>query len=165
MPQSPDAPVSIRPATAADVPALGRLGALLVASHHEFDALRFFPAKAGTEQGYGRFLGSQIGQNDVVLLVAEDAGQVVGYAYGRLEGTDFMALRGPAGMLHDLIVDPAVCRRGAGQSLLHAALAGLADLGAPRVVLSTAAKNAAAQALFTRAGFRPTMIELTREVP
>ncbi|HEX2559676.1 GNAT family N-acetyltransferase [Phenylobacterium sp.] len=166
MPQHPNAaPVLVRNAVAADVPALGRLGALLVASHHEFDAMRFFPAEAGTERGYGRFLAGQIGQEDAVLLVADDAGQVVGYAYGRLEGTDFMALRGPAGMLHDLIVDPAVRRRRVGQTLLEAALAALADLGAPRVVLSTAAKNAAAQAMFARAGFRPTMIEMTREVP
>jgi ribosomal protein S18 acetylase RimI-like enzyme len=35
--------------------------------------------------------------------------------------------------------------------------------GAPRVVLSTAERNAA-QHLFDRAGFRRTMIEMTREL-
>jgi RimJ/RimL family protein N-acetyltransferase len=32
------------------------------------------------------------------------------------------------------------------------------------VVLSTAVRNEAAQRLFARAGFRPTMIEMTREL-
>jgi RimJ/RimL family protein N-acetyltransferase len=35
--------------------------------------------------------------------------------------------------------------------------------GAPRVLLRSAAPNAAAQALFERMGFRKTMVELTRE--
>ena len=48
--------------------------------------------------------------------------------------------------------------------LLDAAAAALAARGAPRVILSTAARNLAAQRLFERAGFRPTMIEMTREV-
>jgi hypothetical protein len=34
---------------------------------------------------------------------------------------------------------------------------------APRVIRSTAARNAAAQRLFARAGFRPIMIEMTRD--
>jgi ribosomal protein S18 acetylase RimI-like enzyme len=48
--------------------------------------------------------------------------------------------------------------------LLDATLASLGELGAPRVVLSTAQRNDSAQRLFTHAGFRPTMIEMTREL-
>jgi len=167
-PQSPagsPAPVNVRPAAAADLPALGRLGALLVAVHHDFDAARFIPVGAGTEQGYAQFLGSRLDRPDSVVLVAEEDGQLLGYSYGALEGTDFMALRGPAGVLQDLVVDPAHRRRGVGQQLLKASLAALAGLGAPLVVLSTAHRNEAAQQLFARAGFRPTMIEMTRDLP
>jgi ribosomal protein S18 acetylase RimI-like enzyme len=74
-----------------------------------------------------------------------------------------MALRGPAGVVHDIIVDPERREGGVGRKLLEAALAALAERGAPRVVLHTAAKNATAQRLFEAAGFRPTMIEMTRE--
>jgi RimJ/RimL family protein N-acetyltransferase len=49
--------------------------------------------------------------------------------------------------------------------LLNATLDALLDLGAPRVVLSTATQNEAAQRLFAAAGFRATMIEMTREWP
>ena len=43
-------------------------------------------------------------------------------------------------------------------------LAELKARGAPRLVLSTAEKNKVAQRLFDRAGFRRTMIEMTREL-
>jgi RimJ/RimL family protein N-acetyltransferase len=37
-------------------------------------------------------------------------------------------------------------------------------MGAPRVVLMAAWRNESARALFARLGFRPTMVEMTREV-
>ncbi|HEU4699215.1 MAG TPA: GNAT family N-acetyltransferase [Gemmatimonadales bacterium] len=157
-------PVRVRPATPADLPAIGRLGALLVRLHHDLDPARFLAATPGTAEGYAAYLGTRLERTDGVVLVAEGDGTVLGYVWGGLEGTDYMALRGPAGALYDLVVDPAHRDRGVGRMLLEAATAALASLGAPRVVLSTAARNAAAQRLFTRAGFRPTMIEMTREL-
>jgi ribosomal protein S18 acetylase RimI-like enzyme len=154
----------IRPATPADRLALGRLGALLVRTHHDLDPQRFIPAKPETEQGYGHWLVSQLERPDVVVLVAERDGEVIGYAYAGLEGTDYMALRGPAGALYDIVVDPAQRRGGVGRALLDAAVAALRALGAPQVVLSTAEGNVAAQGLFRSAGFRPTMREMTREL-
>jgi ribosomal protein S18 acetylase RimI-like enzyme len=98
------------------------------------------------------------------VLVADDHGDVIGYAYATVEGYDYMALRGPAGVLQDIVVDPERRGRGVGRMLLDAALAELAARGAPRVVLSTAERNEAAQRLFASAGFRRTMVEMTREL-
>lgn len=75
-----------------------------------------------------------------------------------------MALRGPAGVLHDIIVDPEYRGRGVGEVLLESMLDALTARGAPRAVLSTAAQNEGGQRLFARGGFRPTMIEMTREL-
>jgi len=155
--------VVIRSATRADLPAIGRLGALLVRLHHDFDPQRFIPATPRTEQGYGSFIGTQLEVPDVIVLVAERDGEVLGYSYAGLEGFDYMALRAPAGALYDIVVDPAHRGHGVGRMLLDATLAALADRGAPRVVLSTAERNEPAQRLFARAGFRRTMIEMTRE--
>lgn len=155
--------VVIRPATRADLAVIGRLGALLVRLHHEFDPQRFIPATPRTEQGYASFLGTQLEVPDVIVLVAEGDGEVLGYSYAGLEGFDYMALRAPAGALYDIVIDPAHRGRGVGRLLLDATLAALADRGAPRVVLSTAEQNEPAQRLFARAGFRRTMIEMTRE--
>ncbi|HET7187107.1 MAG TPA: GNAT family N-acetyltransferase [Gemmatimonadaceae bacterium] len=156
-------PVVIRPATRADLAAIGRLGALLVRLHHDFDPQRFIPATPRTEQGYASFLGTQLEVADVIVLVAERDDEVLGYSYAGLEGFDYMALRAPAGALYDIVVDPAHSGHGVGRMLLDATLAALADRGAPRVVLSTAEQNEPAQRLFARAGFRRTMIEMTRE--
>ena len=156
--------VTIRRATTADMAAVGRLGALLGRLHHEFDAARFIAASPSTPKGYASYLGSQLEEPDVVILVAEGGGDVIGYTYAGVEGWDYMALRGPAGVLYDIVVDPARRSEGVGRQLLEATLAVLSERGAPRVVLSTAEQNEPAQRLFASAGFRRTMIEMTREL-
>lgn len=144
--------------------AVGRLGAQLVRLHHDFDPQRFMPATDGTERGYGAFLGTQLDEPDVIVLVAEHDGEVIGYTYAGVEGVDYMSLRGPAGVLYDIVVEPVYRGRGIGRTLLDATLAALERRGAPRVVLSTAEQNRTAQLLFAHAGFRRTMIEMTREL-
>jgi len=146
------------------LPTLGRLGALLVRAHHDFDPRRFIAATCQTESGYASFLGSQLEEPRVVVLVAEQDAQVIGYTYAGVEGRDWMALRGPAGVLYDILVDPEYRRHGAGRMLLDATVAALDSLGARQLVLSTAERNAPAQRLFASAGFRPTMIEMTRDL-
>jgi len=156
--------VTIRGAAPADAPAIGRLGALLVRVHHDLDPQRFIAAAPDTENRYGWFLGTQLEEPNVIILVAEQDGEVIGYTYSGVEGNDYMALRGPAGVVYDIVVDPAHRKQGVGQMLLGATLDALKARGSPRVVLSTAERNASAQRLFDRAGFRRTMIEMTREL-
>jgi ribosomal protein S18 acetylase RimI-like enzyme len=155
--------ITVRRAEPRDTAALGRLGALLMAVHYAYDADRFIAPGDGAEALYGGFLASQMDRGDAVVLAAEQEGAVLGYAYGALEGNDWLALRGPAGVVYDLIVDPARRSAGVGRMLLKAMLDALTGLGAPRIVLFTATQNAAAQRLFAAAGFRATMIEMTRE--
>lgn len=156
--------VTIRPATRADAAVLGRLGALLMRTHYEFDSKRFIAPGPGTEQGYGSYLGSQLEAKDAIVLVAVRDSEVIGYAYANVEGFDYMALRGPAGVLQDIVVDPDHRGQGIGRKLLDATLVALEARGVPRVVLSTAEQNDSAQRLFARAGFRRTMVEMTREL-
>ena len=157
-------PITIRRATPADLPTLGKLGALLVRAHHDFDPQRFIPATPETESGYSRYLGTQLDTPTVAVLVAEEDGAIVGYAYTGLEPRDYMALRGPAGALYDVVVDPTRRRHGVGRMLVQAALGFLKERGAPRVVLSTATRNEDAQRLFESVGFRRTMVEMTAEL-
>jgi ribosomal protein S18 acetylase RimI-like enzyme len=154
----------VRPAEPADLRAIGRLGAQLVAQHHAFDPDRFLAPMPGLPENYARFVERQLRRPESIVLVAERSSAVVGYTYAGLEGFDYMALRGPAGLVYDLIVDAEHRRQGIGSALLEAALARLAELGAPRAVLSTAERNPVAQSMFERAGFRRTMIEMTREL-
>lgn len=156
--------ITIRAARHEDVPVLGKYGADLMALHHQWDPERFIPTGAGTEASYARWLRSQLEKSDVVVLAAEHDEMIVGYAYASIEGYDYMALRGPAGVIHDLFVEREKRSQGIGRMLLEAAVAALKERGANLIVLSTAHRNEAAQRLFAAAGFRPTMVEMTLDV-
>jgi ribosomal protein S18 acetylase RimI-like enzyme len=152
----------IRPARLDDLDRVARLAGKLVRMHHDKDRLRFFlPDRV--EEGYRWWFEQEIDRDEVVLLVAERAGAIVGYAYGRMEERDWNQLLDACGALHDLWVEEGDRRSGVASRLVDATVAALREKGAPRVVLHTAARNTAAQALFARLGFRATMVEMTRE--
>ena len=157
--------VTIRRATQSDLPALGRLGALLMRMHYGFDQKRFLEPGDNPEDGYARFLGERLKDDiNVVILVAEQQGDVIGYVYAGLEPISWKELRAACGFIHDIVVEERGRRSGVATSLIEAAIAWLEERAAPRVVLWTAEQNDAAQRLFARLGFRRTMIEMTREL-
>ncbi|HEY8536222.1 MAG TPA: GNAT family N-acetyltransferase [Vicinamibacterales bacterium] len=155
---------TIRPARADDREALGRLGAMLMRVHHDFDPHRFLAPGAHAEEGYAAFLTSQLDDPDVLVLVAADGDRVLGYVYAGVEPMSWRELRDRAGFIHDLAVDTPARRQGVATALLGAAIDWLRSRGMPRVMLWTAHGNDAAQALFAREGFRRTMVEMTREL-
>jgi ribosomal protein S18 acetylase RimI-like enzyme len=154
--------ITVRAARDADTPVLGRMGAALARLHHAWDRQRFM-LPDDIEEGYRWWLGRELANPDAIVLVAERDGAVVGYAYGRLEERDWNALLDACGGFHDLWVDEPARRTGAGRALAEALVQRFDALGAPRVVLKTATKNEAAQRLFASLGWRPTMLEMTRE--
>jgi ribosomal protein S18 acetylase RimI-like enzyme len=137
---------------------------LLMRTHYAFDPLRFLPPGDSPEEGYAWFLGSQLALDDVVVFVAERAGNVIGYVYAGIEPLSWKELRDEAGFIHDIAVDPEVRRTGVARELLDAAIEWLRERGMPRVILWTADPNEAAQRVFAARGFRRTMVEMTLEL-
>jgi GNAT superfamily N-acetyltransferase len=156
--------MTIRLATPADLPALGRLGALLMRTHYEFDPQRFMSAGTDAADGYAWFLGRQLKDSNVVVYVAEQEGEVVGYVYAGIEPISWKELRDECGFIHDVVVDERGRRSGTATALIDKAIEWMREHGMPRVMLWTAEKNAGAQQLFSKMGFRRTMIEMTREL-
>jgi ribosomal protein S18 acetylase RimI-like enzyme len=156
-------PPHIRPATAADLPGLGRLGALLMQVHYDFDNGRFLEPGADAAEGYAHFLSGELDDPRAVVLVAEERSGIVGYVYASVEPRSWKELRDEAGFIHDLVVVPAARGCGVGSALLDAAAAWLRPR-VPRLVLWTAHHNTAARRLFERAGFRPTMVEMAKDL-
>jgi ribosomal protein S18 acetylase RimI-like enzyme len=156
--------IVIRLAKDSDLPSLGRLGALLLETHYRFDEKRFMAPRPNSSEGYAWFLQSQLKEEDVVVFVAERAGAIAGYVYAGLEPMSWKELREMAGFIHDVVVEDSSRRAGIASALVEAAIEWLRAHGAPRVMLWTAEQNPAAQRLFSRLGFRRTMIEMTREL-
>jgi len=133
-------------------------------THYAFDERRFLEPTQADAAGYARFLASQLADDDAIVMLAEQGGQIVGYVYAALEPLSWKDLRDECGFIHDLLVTDAARGQGAGEGLLNAAIQWLQERGMPRVVLGTAAQNEGARRLFERRGFRPTMIEMTLEL-
>jgi len=132
--------------------------------HYEFDRRRFLEPGPDAEQGYAWFLGTQLDEEDALVLVAVDDDTIVGYVYAAIEPRSWQMLLDEAGVIHDIMVDEVARRRGVAAALLEAALDWIGRRGVPRVVLHTADQNEPAQRLFTRLGFRRTMVEMTRNI-
>ncbi len=154
----------IRKATRGDSDVLGRLGALLMAAHYHFDRRRFLAPGEDAAAGYAQFLASQIDDPDCVIFLVEIGGVVAGYCYAGIEPRSWKELRDEAGFIHDLALDPAARRQGAGRALLAAAIDWFRSRRMLRVMLWTSTENASAQQLFRQEGFRPTMMEMSLEL-
>ena len=156
--------MTIRRAVPGDRAALGRLGSMLMHVHYNFDRKRFLEPGADAEAGYGRFLVSQLDEDDAVVFVAEHDDVVVGYLYAAVEPLSWKDLRDEAGFIHDVAVGEDGRRHGVASALITAALDWFRDRKLERAMLSTSPSNTAARAAFARFGFRETMIEMTREI-
>lgn len=156
--------IAVRRATTADASALGRLGAQLMRVHYALDPLRFLDPGDRPEEGYAHFLAHQLRAGDQAVFVAEKGEAVVGYVYAGVEPLSWKELRDRAGFIHDVVVVDDERRGGVATALMTAAIDWLVTQDVPRVILWTAHKNVAAQALFDRLGFRRTMVEMTKEL-
>jgi ribosomal protein S18 acetylase RimI-like enzyme len=156
--------VVVRPAIPSDLAEVARLAGQLVRMHHETDPARFLLVDR-VEEGYARWFARELTRAAAVILVAATPTEVVGYAYGALEDRDWNMLLDAHGAIHDIFVAASARGAGIGHALVNALAAALEKLGAPRIVLSTMVSNEAAQRVFRECGFRPTMLEMTRDRP
>lgn len=152
--------VTVRPATVADAPAMGRLHVRAWQAAYRghmpgdyLDGLRASERAAGWE----RVL--RLERDRGAVLVAEQAGEVTGFAnVGPAEDS------ADAGELYAINVDPAHWGTGAGRALLLAAQAKLARLGFDETVLWVLPANARARRFYEIAGWVADGSERTMEV-
>ena|SRR5687768_9148222 len=149
--------VTVRPATVADAPAVGRLHVRAWQAAYRghmpddyLDGLRASERAAGWE----RVLGVE--RPGGAVLVAERDGEVVGFAnVGPAQDPE------GAGELYAINVDPAHWGTGAGRALLEAAQAELARLGFDETVLWVLPANARARRFYEIAGWASDGTERT----
>src|SRR5262245_38562875 len=154
--------ISVRRARRSDLPFLTKFARALADMHVAIDAQRFTAPDASA---FYQFFESELERPDVLILIADIGAMPVGYAFVRIEpGNLVLELRETGAYLHDIFVTPEARTRGLGRMLLEAAFAAARELGSASLMLGVSPQNAAARALFERAGFRPTMVEMRVEL-
>jgi GNAT superfamily N-acetyltransferase len=153
----------VRSARSEDLPAVARLAAELVRMHHRLDPRRFMLIEP-VEDGYQWFFSRELRRDAARILVAEEEGRILGYAYATLEERNWNDLLDACGKLNDLYVDAGARRRGIARGLVDAIFAWFRERKAPRVVLLSAWQNPDAHAFFAALGFRRTMLEMTADL-
>lgn len=131
----------------------------LVEQHLDHDPDRF--SGFITREGAAEFYKSRFGVSDAEVLVAEIDGSIVGFAYLEHVGLSYEDLLENAAWLHDIYVESNVRSVGVGSRLIEEAITAAKRLGADKLLLAAAAKNDGGQKFFEKAGFRPTMLEMT----
>lgn len=134
--------VSIRPATADDLPAVAAL----------FDQYRQFYEQAPDAALALQFITERFARQESVLLVAQDeAGALVGFC--QLYPSFCSVEAKPIYVLYDLFVAPSARKSGAGRALMQAAEARARADGKARMDLTTAKTNLRAQGLYESLGW------------
>ena len=136
------APVQVRKASAADVPAV--LGLYAQPDLDDGQVLPVDQAVALFER-FGRY-------PDYTLYVAEQDGEIVG-SFALLVMDNLGHLGAPSGIVEDVVVAPARQSSGIGATMMRFALACCRQKGCYKLVLSSNAKRTRAHAFYESLGF------------
>jgi ribosomal protein S18 acetylase RimI-like enzyme len=124
-----------------------------------FDAYRRFYEQPGDVARASAFLHERLERRESTILVAEDAGQLLGFC--QLYPTWCSVAAARIFVLYDLFVDPAARRGGVGRALMRTARDFGREAGAVRLDLTTARDNTRAQALYESEGWQRDDVYLT----
>jgi ribosomal protein S18 acetylase RimI-like enzyme len=161
--------MTLRPATAADVPAVLPMVSAIAALHEGWDAAKY-PYVPNVAERYRNWLGARAVDANSVFLVAErpavngEAAKLVAFLIATVEGELPIYRVKSYGFIHDLWVEPTYRNEGLGRQLTMLAIERFREMGVEQVRLDTAAANEAARGLFASCGFRVSTIEMLLEL-
>jgi ribosomal protein S18 acetylase RimI-like enzyme len=156
--------MTIRPATADDVPGVLPLVAKLAALHEAWDPQRY-DYKPGVEQRYDRWLRSRTSDDRSVFLVAEREGRIVAFLIATVVETIPIYRREQTGYFHDMWVEPEYRNEGIARRMTMLAIEAFGKMGITQIRLETATANEPARKLFESCGFRISSIEMLGAFP
>jgi GNAT superfamily N-acetyltransferase len=136
------APVKVRQAGAADIPAV-----LALYAQPDLDDGKVLPVDQAVAllERFGRY-------PDYTLYVAEQAGEIVG-SFALLVMDNLGHLGSPSGIVEDVVVAPARQSHGIGQAMMEFALERCRDKGCYKLMLSSNAKRTRAHAFYESLGY------------
>ena len=155
-------PMSIREATADDIADLATL--LVEVNDLHASALPHIYRRVAADDQTASFLRSLLEEEETRLLVAEEAGQLVGYVALRLSQAPNTPVHVPRRwvIIDAVVVREAFRRRGIGEALMEHAHAWAVEQDIGEVELEVAEFNAAAIALYQKLGYTTVSRRMTR---
>jgi ribosomal protein S18 acetylase RimI-like enzyme len=157
--------ITIRPALPTDRRALEQCFCELQAFERAIEPNRAAPEKVC--RPYLDELLADCTQQAGTILVAEDAGQVVGFVcvLARVPSDEIVELEREFAYITDLVVLELYRQRGIGSQLIAAAEQYARSHGATRMRIGVLAANNAAHRLYQQLGYRDSEIVLERSIP
>jgi len=156
---TPTVPIHLRPARAADIPALVPLLLRLKRLNEEFDPL--LKVRDDAEHQANEVLRAQLSDPKAVILAAEGVGpdkdKVVGFVRALVRERPFYTPEWE-GVIVDIYLLPLYRRRGVGEYLLRETSAALKAKGAGVVTAEFPAQNEIAIRFYAKRGFRPIQL-------
>jgi len=155
-----DPRLEIRLATGADADFI-RGGSARLAENSRLDWLpeeatdRF--AAAGCESAV-----EAIGRHDQIVLIAETAGERLGFLHAYLDISAFT--RESVGYISTVVVTAEAAGRGAGRLLIEKAEQWVRDHGCELITLEVFAENRTARAVYERLGYQEQTLKLARRL-
>lgn len=155
----PDGDFQLRPATAADLPALMELFRQLDEHQRPW---RVFAPRRGIEREMEVHYRDALRDPDALVMVATRGGRVVGMTVGKLQRPSSFS-DDPAVELSSAAVEPDSRGMGIGRALAGEIGRFARKLGVGRVTLKTFAQNERAVELWKELGFEPRILQMTIE--
>jgi GNAT superfamily N-acetyltransferase len=153
--------MKIRLATTRDIPVLQELWKEFMDFHAEQEPF-WTRSKKGHEVWAGFFQG-HIDDDDKLALVAEDAGQLVGYGLAVLQEYPPVLVLSRYGMIRDMAVTATHRRRGVGRALFAEMERWFLIRGVEHVELNVSVANEGARRFWRSMGFRDFIEKLARD--
>ncbi len=155
----------IRLAQPADAPLISQLWAQMVAYHAQLDAATFRPAADGAAV-YARFIEDRLRDTDARILVAEVAGELVGYISGGIADiTNDMFESMRCGLITDLFVCGQQRRQGIGRQLVERLMLWFHARQVSSFEWYTSAHNPTALAFWRAMGGQLTLLRMRAPIP
>jgi ribosomal protein S18 acetylase RimI-like enzyme len=153
---SANVPIHVRPATAADIPALVPLLVRLKRLNEEFDPL--LKVRADVEAKAAQVLKADIANPHAIVLAAEGVGpdkdKVIGVVRAQVRERLFYVPE-QEGVILDIYLLPLYRRHGVGEYLLRETTSRLKEKGAGVVTAEFPTQNEIAVRFYAKRGFRP----------
>ncbi|BFH73131.1 GNAT family N-acetyltransferase [Sulfurisphaera javensis] len=151
----------IRKASEKDLEILTDMFTRMYQLNSEFDPL--LEVSQDLEEKVKESIKKSFNDNNVLLIVAEEDGKVVGGARVFISNREFY-IPEKVGMIQEIYVYPAYRRNGIGESLINYIEKELKERGIETILARFPAKNMIATSFYTKKGFRELHNEYIRKI-